>query len=707
MPLKKQNHLPTLPSLLWGRHIPLIHRDISWLQFNERVLHEARSASNPALERVKFLAISASNLDEFFMVRFQSLKGKSGPPISVRRRAEIRANMLEDIAEFGGKQIEAFDRIIPELDAAGLHIITRIREQPGIRDVAKSVFEKELLANLPIPERFSPIDLRRLGNLEKCIIFPEGMWVRVPKTIPEVFAVAKSEPGSGGYFFLQDDLLLTFLGTSLSTTGSPVVLRMTRDSDYSADLEEHDPASIPDIVRRKIGRRELGTPVRVQYRGELETDLIPRAMRALRLSASQFIPAAGTLCLHGLWTVYREAKNVLNKLDTITLPTPEPVIPRSFTSSAQIFSQLPKHDFLLHHPYDAFQAFEEWLRTACRDAAVECVELTIYRSSPKSALKEALKKAAATKKVRVFIELRARFDELNNLLLAEELRDAGVEVFFGFGALKLHAKIALVTRRGKDGAIECYTHLSTGNYNAETARQYTDLAILTANPEIAADARIFFDALMAQKVPKGFKRLVTAPDQLHKKLLQHIQLETEAAKRGEKTKIIAKVNALVDEKVISALYEASAAGVAIDLIVRGACSLVPGVTKLSRNIRVISLVDRYLEHSRIYFFESQRAMYLSSADLMPRNLYSRLEIAFPVIDQRIYDFIKDVLFPTYLQDNQKAWELTQLGTWKKKQKPFGAKPARAQSTFEALAATGYRDTPLFDRTGPRAPVKST
>jgi polyphosphate kinase len=381
-------------------------------------------------------------------------------------------------------------------------------------------------------------------------------------------------------------------------------------------------------------------------------------------------------------------------------------IPKRLREPARIFDEIREADLLLHHPYDSFDGFVAWIQAACADPNVSMIEQTVYRMDALSPTMDALKSAAAQgKKIRVIIELRARFDELNNLLLAEELRKAGAEVAFGFGTLKLHAKVVLVTRTEGDTQ-RLYTHLSTGNYNATTARQYTDLAILTANQEIGADARHFFDEVMNGRIPTNFKQLVSAPAKLHRRLLNLIDAETQAAKSGKRARIVAKVNALVDASVINQLYMASQAGVQVDLIVRGACSLIPGVAGLSDNIRVVSVVDRFLEHSRIYYFESSKALYLSSADWMPRNFFSRLEIAFPVLDPKLYDYISKVVIPAYLADTVKAKELTPQGTWKKRtisslspiselaQSLFGKKAVRSQFLFEELALREYKGTPL-------------
>jgi polyphosphate kinase len=427
----------------------------------------------------------------------------------------------------------------------------------------------------------------------------------------------------------------------------------------------------------------------------------------LKLVQGQVAPAPYTLCLHALWTVLSQTPAEVSKSPKLTYSPLVPVVPRPLRRPEAIFEKLKKQDFLLHHPYDSFDGYVAWIKAACIDPQVEQIEQTIYRMDTLSPMIGFLKSAAAHKKIRVIIELRARFDELNNLILAEELRKAGVEVAFGFGKLKLHAKITLVTRREPEG-LKLYTHLSTGNYNALTARQYTDLAILTANEQIGADARHFFDRVWEGEVPTSFQQLVSAPAKLHRRLLSLIQSETESAQKGKRARIVAKVNALVDSAVVEQLYKASQAGVQVDLIVRGACSLIPGVKGLSENIRVISVVDRFLEHSRIYYFESSKVLYLSSADWMPRNFFSRLEIAFPVLDPHVYSYIENVVIPAYLSDTAKARELTPQGTWR--QRSFDARqgeeiakqvqgmtqkgPIRSQFFFEELARREYSGTPL-------------
>lgn len=717
----KFDFLPTLPSLLAQSSIPLIHRDLSWLQFNERVLAEALQPTNPWLERAKFLAISSSNLDEFFMIRFASLgraiqgaeRVDGTRSESALRLERVRDNILEAAAKFGARQHEALDVLVAELESEGIRIVRQPQEDDPAFALGKGVFESQILTRLLPPEAFAVSKLSQLENHQLGVIYPNGIWFRIPKALP---AVLSARDGGLVYFFFLDDLLSSHLGSSFRLEGAAGFLKLTRDGDFTVDLEEEDTESIPDIVRTGLGSREKGRPVRLQYWGDVAEGMLQQVLAALKFIAGQVLPAPGTLCLHGLWAVVNQVPPEIASRPGLKYPGRSSTVPAALregpdSEAGGVFARLRRHDVLLHHPYDSFDSFVNWIRASCRDAQVTCIEQTVYRMDALSPVIEALKQAARTKKVRVIIELRARFDELNNLALAEDLRRAGVEVAFGFGKLKLHAKIALVTRNEIDrhgGEHErLYTHLSTGNYNAYTSRQYTDLAVLTANREVGEDARQFFDAVWKGEVPSAFKQLVPAPTKLHRLLVSQIQAETQAAREGRRARIVAKVNALVDEAVIEQLYQASRAGVQVDLIVRGACSLIPGVKGLSDNIRVISVVDRFLEHSRIYSFADSRKMYLSSADWMPRNFFSRLEIAFPVIDPVLYRYLDEVLIPIYLSDTVKARELTPQGTWKKRtlssvrsvrpaisEALLGKKPIRSQFLFQELAASQYAGTPL-------------
>jgi polyphosphate kinase len=678
---------------------PFIHRDLSWIQFNERVLAEARSSANPWLERAKFLAITASNFDEFFMIRYASLdrtiraaerRGRAGPLIRVRN------TLLEMTASFTAKQSETLDLLTAGLAARGIRIVTGTAVDEATASAARALVEKEILPRLPPPSPFRPTHLRELENGKLGVLLADGSWIRVPRSTPTTFFV---DAPSGPLVFFLDHLLMNHFA-------APVTVRLTRDGDIPMDLDGEDPESVPDLIRTGLGSRDRGRLVRLQYSGTLSPETIGRFASVLRLSPRQFFPAPGTLHLAGLWSVVHRLPARFRDDTALAHPPLRPFTLAGLREIGGLFDRLKQKDILLHLPYESFDGYVNFIRAAAEDPAVERIQQTVYRMDAASPVIGLLKDAARRKSVRVLIELRARFDEMNNLRLADDLRQAGVEVAFGFGRLKVHAKVAVVTRREGD-VLRHYTHLSTGNYNAATARQYEDLAILTADPTLGADACRFLDAVCRGEVPRRFDALLPAPSRLHRRLLQLIDAEIRAARAGRSAYLFAKVNALVDEGIIGKLYAASRAGVTVDLVVRGACSLIPGVPGLSENIRVVSLVDRFLEHSRIYFFAHSNRIYLSSADWMPRNFFSRLELAFPVLDDRLHRYIREIVIPVYLADTVKGRELTAQGTWKRRttactQTPrfrrlspaFAGKAVRAQAHFEALAAKAYRDTPL-------------
>ena len=691
-----QVHFPTDATLLMDPSYPLIHRDLSWLQFNDRVLAEARmSAGNPLLERIKFLAISSSNLDEFFMIRVSSLERSINAAKDNHhknfRLLKIKDSILNAVSKFAVKQAETLELLTVELASAGVHIVRN--PSPGTEEfeLGRHIFEQEIMPRLSPPEAFSMPLLGTIENLQLAVLCGKDLWFRIPKSLPPM-SMALSHSGQA-YFFFLDDLLAIHLVSALNLQQPPAFLRLTRDSDFTIEFDDEDIESIPDVVRSGLRIRERGKPVRLQYLGDLSVNFLRQAAQVLKIQPNEIFQAPLTTMLHGLWSLVNSVPEAIASQPGLRYQPLNILIPDTFSSGDKIFKTLKSQDLLLHHPYDSFDAYIAWIQAACADPKVTMIEQTAYRMDLLSPLIEALKEAAKKKKVRIIIELRARFDEFNNLKLADELQKAGVEVAFGFGKLKLHAKVALVTRQESEG-LKHYTHLSTGNYKGTTARIYTDLAIITSNDEVGSDARHFFDAVWQGQIPSTFHHLVPAPAKLHRRLLQLIRQETEAAHQGKKARIVVKVNALVDATVVQYLYAASQAGVKIDLIVRGACSLVPGINGLSHNIRVISIIDRYLEHSRIYYFESSRAMYLSSADWMPRNFFSRLELAFPVLDPKLYEYIRDVLIPTYISDNIKAKELTPQGYWKRRSRRAGIKSMRSQFYFEELANRKYRGTPL-------------
>ena len=689
-------HIPTDPSLLADPRLPLIHRDLSWLQFNERVLAEARtSAGNPLLERIKFLAISSSNLDEFFMVRVSSLDRSISSSKDDHhknfRLTKVKDSILNAVSKFTIKQAETLELLSAELVTYKINIVRAATLDSQEFQLGRQIFANEIMPKLEPPEPFSPTLLSNLENLQLGVLCGKQFWFKIPKSLPTTYLITL--PNGSHYFFFLDDLLATHLGSVLPHSSPYVIFRLTRDSDFTIDFDDQDTESVPDVVRTGLRIRERGKPVRLQHVGRLSPAFLREIAKSLKLQPADFFEVTSTLNLNNLWSLVSALPQSLSQSSVLNYPSLRACIPEPFRGGSKIFDQLKQRDLLLHHPYDSFDAYIAWIQAACDDPNVIMIEQTAYRMDALSPLIEAFKSAAKKKKVRLIIELRARFDEFNNLKLADELQKAGVEVGFGFGKLKLHAKVALVTRN-EGNLIRQYTHLSTGNYKATTARQYTDLAIITSNQEIGLDARHFFDSVWQEQIPTSFRKLVPAPSKLHRRLLQLIRSERQAALQGQKARIVAKVNALVDDAVVQELYEASQAGVKVDLIVRGACSLIPGVNGLSENIRVVSVVDRFLEHSRLYYFENSRAMYLSSADWMPRNFFSRLELAFPILDPRLYEYLRDIVIPTYLSDNVKAKELTHQGYWKRRHRKAGSSLVRSQFAFEELANRQYRGTPL-------------
>ena len=687
--------LPTLSYLLLDPKKPFIHRDLSWIQFNDRVLAEARSSSNPLLKRLKFLSICSSNLDEFFMIRFASvLRSLAATKIEENREnlTRIHGTILESVRKFGDRQQRTFEALRKEGEKEGIRLHLNLsKSHPAFAQGGK-IFDEKILPHLAAKTKFAFSAVNELQNLQSLVYLNPDFYFEVPRALPTVYWEQNPQTGEFDVFFL-DDLLESHLDRMLPLKEKPGILRITRDGDFTLDMPETDTESIPDLVRKNVGSREKGRFVRVQYSGVFPKEFLAELADHLKLDLRQCFRAPGTACLHGLMQFVGSVPDTVAGKPGYSHPPLRSRIPAPLHSGSDIFHALDQVDIMLHHPYDSFEGFLAWLRAACEDPNVTMIEQTIYRTDSASQIVELLKLAAPKKKVRVALELRARFDESNNLRVAEELTLAGADVRFGFGGLKMHAKITLVTRKVGD-TLKRYTHLSTGNYSARNARQYTDISILSGNQEIGEDGRHFFDEIFRKEIPSNFKHLVTAPTRLHQRIRSLIRSETEAAKAGKKARIVAKVNALVDEKIIEDLYAASQAGVTVDLIVRGACSLIPGVKGLSDNIRVISIVDRFLEHSRIYYFQNAEIIYLSSADWMPRNFFSRLEIAFPVVDARLYRFMVDFVLPGYLRDNVRAQHLSPRGTWSKV--PKSQQLHRAQWYFEELAVKGYAHTPLRD-----------
>jgi polyphosphate kinase len=637
---------------------------------------EANANTNPLLERLKFLGITSSNLDEFYMIRFPSSQAEPN----------IRERILSETKFFHLRQYKSFLALRRLLAKENIHFLT---DRKAVLEKGEAIFNTSVLPFLEASEDTQSKPLLKLANHRLGFLFANSIFYRYPLQAPSIFV--SSEVKGRIEIFFADDLTQYFLERLHPKLGRAIKVRVTRDADVRVDIDVEDPEAIPDTIRKRVRARDEGRPTRIQL-SEVGPAALSLVQDQLKLPADQIFHVKHSLFLHSCFEAGLQMQDTKGRLKNLYYPEPKSYIPQDLSETSKFLETLESRDFVLHHPYDSFQSLVNFIRASANDPQVKAIHQTIYRIDLLSEIVETLKSVAHTKKIFVYIEPRARFDELNNIQLAEELRKAGVQVIFPFGDLKIHAKITLVEKSNG----QLYTHLSTGNYNSKTARIYTDFGILSSNQEIGRDAQIFFESIRKAVVPTSLNRLLIAPTELHKKLQSLIQQEVKAAQSGKCARIFAKVNALVDRKTIQSLYEASQAGVQVDLVVRGACSLVPKIAGTSENIRVISIVDRFLEHSRIYYFQSAGELYLSSADWMPRNFFSRLEIAFPVLDRRIFDYFTETVLPTYLQDNVKARELDSDGLWKPVSSR-GKVEHRSQFKFESLAKLAYKNTALCQK----------
>lgn len=671
----------------------LLNRDLSWLSFNDRVLAEAADAGVPPLERLRFATIVSSNLDEFFSVRVAEIQ-RLARRYPLRRfpdgltahqaLGQIREHVLRQKA----RQAVVVDEILAALDEKGIRvhadfgpIQTKVDEEiasrlPEIKYLLRKSTEPppRLISDtihvfVRFPGEYAILTIQERD--QRLLALPSKDGVR-RFALAERWLAARAER-----FFPGREVIEAF----------PFKLIREADLRYRPDDEE----TLEDQIAAAVAKRSRAKVVR------LEVDAPSYYEGALFLAAGMGLDSAGLyrfdlpLDLRTLGRLYN-----LRGTKRLRYPPVEPQVPPPLVKRRKLYDVVRRFDMLLHHPYDSFDPVVEFLQTAAEDPAVERVFHTMYRTSRVSPVMDALKLAAAKgKKVTAYVEIRARFDELNNLRWAEDLRRAGVRVVRPFGGLKVHSKVSQVLRR-EGGEQVLYTHLGTGNYHPTTAKQYTDLSLLTSDPLLGAEVREYFDALSKRRRVGGLKHLLVAPTDLHGRVLRMIREETKIAKGGEFAHIVAKMNSLVDPDIIDALYAASQAGARVDLQVRGICCLKPGIKGLSENIRVVSVVDRFLEHSRVYYFRGNgvEKVYLSSADWMPRNFYSRYELAFPVKDPALRRFVRDVILDVGLADNQKGWVLKADGTYERAVAGPNAAPIRSQQFFSELAERDYEGTIL-------------
>ncbi len=623
---------------------PLINRELSWLAFNHRVLDEAMDETVPLLERLFFLTITASNLDEFFMVRVGGIKliiagGVKTPGPAGLRPEEQLARIRGRVTRMVASQHEAFlAHIEPALRRQGIRRLSMDTLNAGQYESVHARFTSELF---PL---FTPIALRpeapfpllaNLGLHLAVALAPAGGRQRGPRFAvlslgPAARRVMPVPSADGQYdYVLLEDVLAAHIGAFFP--GQEVrecrPFRVTRNADMSVEDEFAD--DLVREMRKVLTRRRTGGCVRLEVDDRMSPVLRTRLMQGLHIAEDDVHDAGGPIDLTGLRALVK-----LDGYDHLRYESWPPQQPAAIDPRKPMFEQIRRRDIVLSHPFESFHPVVQFLQEAAEDPDVLAIKQVLYRVSADSPVVAALHRAAENgKQVTVLVELKARFDEANNIAWAEWLERAGVQVIYGIRNLKTHAKACLVVRREHDGIVR-YCHFGTGNYNDQTARLYTDVGLLTAHPDFGADASAFFNAVTGYSEPRPYLKLVQAPIALREHLIELIDGEAERSRQGQKAQILAKMNSLVDPTVIQALYAASQAGVDIQLCVRGICCLRPGVKGMSATIRVVSVVDRFLEHSRIFYFRQggARRLYLSSADWMPRNLIKRIELMVPVED---------------------------------------------------------------------------
>jgi polyphosphate kinase len=641
-------------------------RDHSWMEFNRRVLEEAEDASNPLLERVKFLAITASNLDEYVEIRQAGLMqriedGYREPGYDGLRPDESLAVLTAEIHRFTDAQYRCWNHhLLPELGKQRIRLLEWEELGEEARAFAQRHFQAEV-DPLLTPIAIDPAHpFPRVLNKALCLALllrrkrrssgPQVLGVvTVPRVLPRFVRLPSAE-GAYDYLLLQDLIAQNLVGMyrGYEVLGR-AAFRVTRNSNLY--FEEEESRSLLESIRVELHNSRKGDAVRLEIEAGANEEIVERLRVNFELDEDQVFRGDGPVNLSRLMFFYGDVQRPDLKFPPFT---PRPL--NLSRNSANIFDELRRHDILLHHPYDSYDPVVDFVQQGAKDPAVLSMKQTLYRTSQNSPMFEALIEAAATKEVTLVVELMARSDEASNIRWARSMEDAGVQVFHGVVGLKTHCKLAMLVRRDEDGVTRRYCHLGTGNYNPVTARFYTDLSLLTSDPQMTERIHMVFNYLTAHAEIDDYSPLLVAPLTMAESFLGLIRREKEHAQAGRPAHIVAKMNALLEPSVIEALYQASQAGVEIDLIVRGLSILRPGVKGLSENIRVRSIVGRFLEHSRIFHFAngSKPEVYLGSADWMPRNLFERCEVAFPVRDPAALARIHDEILPAYLADTVKT-----------------------------------------------------
>jgi len=656
-----------------------LDRELSWLAFNQRVLELAEDPSQPLLERANFLAIFASNLDEFFMVRVAGLKRRIATGLAVptnvgRAPLDVLADISQKAHELQDRHARVFQQVVkPALDEAGIHIESwsDLDEKDRVR--IDEIFSAQIFPVLmPLavdPAHPFPYISGLSLNLSIRVRNPkagkeEFARLKVPQNLPRFVQLPDDERGLLRYIPLED-LIANHLGDLFP--GMEIVehheFRVTRNEDV--EVEEDETESLIQALEKELLRRRFGPPIRLEISDDMDEVTLGLLMSELQITEQEVYRLPAPLDLAGLFEV--------TKLDRPALKYPRNVpttsvnlLPVEPTEKPDVFASIDRGDILLHHPYESFAtSVQAFLEQAASDPNVLAIKQTLYRTSGDSPIVEALIDAAeAGKAVLALVEIKARFDEQANIGWARKLEKAGVHVVYGLVGLKTHSKLALVVRQDRNGNLRHYSHIGTGNYNPKTSRIYEDLGLLTADDTVGKDLTRLFNELSGYAIEKKFKRLLVAPLHLRTGLLKRIEVETENAAAGRPSGIRLKVNSIVDEAIIDALYRASQAGVPVDIVVRGICSLRPGVEGLSETIRVRSILGRYLEHSRIFWFanDGEPQVYIGSADMMHRNLDRRVEALVRLVRPEHLDELADLLDQA-MSDQTSSWWLGSDGGW--------------------------------------------
>ena len=673
-----------------------INRELSWLRFNLRVLRESGMKTLPLLERLKFVCISASNLDEFFMVRVAGLYNQLENGINKRDAAGLTVEeQLKMIAKSAHMQMKAKYRylfsILKELRKEGI-MISRVGDVEESGKQWLEEYYREIVYPVLTPmavdaSRPFPFLMNRTLNLAVELINNEGQhsrgFVQVPSVLPRIVEVERCSQRT--FVFLEEIIIVhcqdLFKGCEILDI---VPFRITRDSDL--DVDEEDTENLLKEIEMSLRKRKRGASVRLEILKTRNQSVKEFLAEKLGLTEQAIYEISGPLDV----TCFFKFIKLLNEPKWEFEPF-VPQKPLELPKMDNLFDRIREHDILLHHPYESFEAVIKLVSDAANDPNVLAIKQTLYRVSGNSPIVAALARAAENgKQVTVLVELKARFDEENNIIWARRLEKAGCHVIYGLVGLKTHAKIILIVRKEPDG-IKRYVHLGTGNYNDNTAKLYTDIGLMTANDQFGTDASAFFNLLSGYSDPPVWNKMVMAPLGLRQKLYELIANEIAQVKKGREGHIVAKMNSLIDKEIIKKLYEASMGGVKIELIVRGICGLKPGLAGISENITVRSIVGRQLEHSRIFYFANggSEQVYLSSADWMPRNLNERVELFFPVESARHIKRIKGIL-ELVLRDNVGAHIMQSNGSYRRAVR-YGNITISSQNLLYEMAKAGGKE----------------